>query len=84
MKAPEETPIEFLNGLRSACPAAYTEAALVTQSFCDSFYGAKALSRDKQAATDEALARLKSILKQAGNQANKARADEHSHHSERS
>jgi transglutaminase-like putative cysteine protease len=80
VKAPEQTPIEFLNGLRSTYPAAYNEAALVTQSFCDSFYGARALSRDQQAATDEALARLRSALKQTG----KHGAHEQSAQSERS
>lgn len=61
-KDAQQTPFEFLIELRTASPGVYNEAALVTQSFCDSFYGAKDITPEKQAETDEALARLKLSL----------------------
>jgi hypothetical protein len=68
-KGAEQTPLEFLVRLRTDSPDVYNDAARVTQSFCDSFYGEQTLTPASLAETDAALARMRSGLEAAGNHA---------------
>jgi len=54
-----ETPFEFLQSLRSKTDPGYTEAAVVTDNFCHSFYGGKVPTPEEQEETQAALTRLK-------------------------
>jgi len=54
----DQTPREFLEQLRAAAPPAYTDAAVVTQSFCQGFYGGHELTPGQEAETSSALRRL--------------------------
>jgi hypothetical protein len=68
-KGAEQTPLEFLVRLRTDSPGVYNDAARVTQSFCNSFYGEQTLTPESLAETDAALARMRSGLEAAGNHA---------------
>lgn len=59
-KEPRQTPLEFLEQLRTHSTPAYNDAALVTEAFCESFYGETALGEQREAETRAALERLKS------------------------
>jgi transglutaminase-like putative cysteine protease len=54
-----ETPFEFLRALRAKTDPRYTEATVVTDNFCRSFYGGKVLTPEEQEETLSALTRLK-------------------------
>jgi transglutaminase-like putative cysteine protease len=58
-KPERETPIEFLEQLRVRSAPGYSDAAVVTENFCHSFYGQKQLTDQEQAGTEAALKRLK-------------------------
>ncbi len=54
-----QTPLEFLQTLQDRSRPGYPEASVVTDHFCQSYYGSKELTPEQNSATQEALARLK-------------------------
>ncbi len=65
IRAPQQTPLEFLGNLRQSAAPALSEAELITQHFCALRYGAE----DSSAAEPEvegALTRLKRALQESG------------------
>jgi hypothetical protein len=58
-KEEPETPYEFQTGIERGSAPIGEEVATVTDSFCKTFYGEKALSKSELAATEQALKRLK-------------------------
>jgi len=58
-KESADTPFEFLQSLRTQTAPGYSDATVVTDNFCRSFYGGKVLTPDEQKETQTALTRLK-------------------------
>ncbi|HTG45515.1 MAG TPA: DUF4129 domain-containing protein, partial [Verrucomicrobiae bacterium] len=65
VKTADQTPLEFLTHLRADPLNRYDDAALLTDHFCKAFYGQKPLSRGEEAATQQALDRIKLKATQA-------------------
>jgi transglutaminase-like putative cysteine protease len=58
-KEEPDTPFEFQTAVQRDAASISEEVATVTDSFCKTFYGEKALSKSELAATEQALKRLK-------------------------
>ena len=58
-KEEPDTPYEFQTEVQRDAAPIGEEVAIVTDSFCKTFYGEKALSKSELAATEQALKRLK-------------------------
>ena len=59
IKQEQDTPFEFLSQVDRESNTIRTEVATVTDSFCKTFYGEKALTKTELSETELALKRLK-------------------------
>ena len=59
-RAPEQTPVEFLKGLRANNVSSLAEIAEITQVFCDSRYGEQPLPPEEIARLTALLGRIES------------------------